>query len=544
MGYIEHLGLSGDPFSQAHDAQVYYPSAQHRRAMLRLQHAAASMKGLAVLVGEIGHGKTTLARQLLHALDGEEYHVSMLVMVHAGITATWLLQTLARSFDVAEPAEERLALIAQIRQRLLEIHKEGKKAVVLVDEAQMLNTQSLMEEFRGLLNLEIPGHKLVTFIFFGMPQIEDHLRLDPPLAQRVALRFRLQPFSLQETQAYLKHRFAAVGGSQTLLPDDTLGAIHHVARGVPRRINTLCDNLLLEWALEGGVPNSERVHALAAGLWDEMPRTAPKSLESEASLQPSMLEPDAIAAQIAAESMVADDARCDSEEDPDAYGLWMGREENDDQEDQDAEESEFPTDAESEGDIEASELYGLDPALSAAEPFSEESELLGDRSEEHALPEPSVDDLTVSDAETKPSLEAPKALEPDAVNMGAEAGLEQEEDHSLWDENTSGSQAMMPEAKPTIESKSDASFVEHLDMDASAAENNSSALFEYTPANDSAGGIAPKDIAPKEKEAWAAAPSDALPSYTKSNFNADSDVSGGQVDLNAIDDLLDEIGLI
>jgi type II secretory pathway predicted ATPase ExeA len=204
------------------------------------------MKGLAVLVGDIGAGKTTLARRMLDSLPEEEYEAALLVIIHSGITAGWLLKRIALQLGVENPAEEKLALLSQLYQRLVKIYEQGKKAVVLIDEAQMLATREIMEEFRGLLNLEVPERKLLSFVFFGLPEIEDNLRLDPPLAQRVSLKYRLEPLSPEASEAYVRHRLRLAGAPRVPFSAAALARLHAHSRGTPRLINTLCDNALFE----------------------------------------------------------------------------------------------------------------------------------------------------------------------------------------------------------------------------------------------------------------------------------------------------------
>jgi type II secretory pathway predicted ATPase ExeA len=110
----------------------------------------------------------------------------------------------------------------------------------------MLASRELMEEFRGLLNLEVPERKLLSFVFFGLPEIEDNLRLDPPLAQRVALKYRLEPLKPQDTEAYIHHRLRLAGATRIPFTAAGMAAIHAQSRGTPRLINTICDNALFE----------------------------------------------------------------------------------------------------------------------------------------------------------------------------------------------------------------------------------------------------------------------------------------------------------
>jgi type II secretory pathway predicted ATPase ExeA len=246
MSYEEFFQLREQPFSNAPDARYYFDSSQHSEALLRLKHAARSNVGLAVLVGEIGAGKTTLARRLLDELDEKEFESALLVVVHSSITAEWLLRKIAAQLGVDPIPEGKLETLSAIYHRLLAIREEGRKAVVLIDEAQMLQSRELMEEFRGLLNLELPAHKLVTFIFFGLQSLDQTLALDEPLQQRVALRYRLSAMGLDSTAAYIAYRLQVAGASREIFRRDAIALIHRYSRGIPRLVNVICDNCLFE----------------------------------------------------------------------------------------------------------------------------------------------------------------------------------------------------------------------------------------------------------------------------------------------------------
>ena len=251
MGYLEHFELRGEPFSNAPVSRLYFESEQHRQALVRVLHVVERMKGLAVVVGEIGAGKTTLARRMLDSLPEAEYEAALLVIVHSGITPGWLLRRIALQLGVSQPADDKLALLAQLYQRLIQIYEQGRKAVVLIDEAQMLQTRELMEEFRGLLNLEVPEHKLLSFVFLGLPEIEQNLKLDPPLQQRVAMRLRLGALAETDTAAYIDHRLRQAGAPVNPFSPAAVAAVHKASGGTPRAINTICDNALFEAFLAG-----------------------------------------------------------------------------------------------------------------------------------------------------------------------------------------------------------------------------------------------------------------------------------------------------
>ncbi|MBI4837722.1 MAG: AAA family ATPase [Nitrospirae bacterium] len=246
MDYLEFYKLKEHPFSNAVENKFYYNSAQHAEAIVRLKYAVDSMKGLAVVLGDIGTGKTTLARKMLDELDENQYEAALLVVLHSSVTADWLMRKIAVQLGVENPGTNKVELLGQLYERLLEIHESGLKTVVLMDEVQMLQTKEIMEEFRGLLNMEAPGGKLITFVFFGLPELENVLALDEPLKQRVAVMCRMKAFTDTVTEDYIKHRLKVAGCEENIFIQDAVKAVHLFSNGVPRLINTICDNALLE----------------------------------------------------------------------------------------------------------------------------------------------------------------------------------------------------------------------------------------------------------------------------------------------------------
>lgn len=282
MNYLEYYRLDLEPFSVAPDTRFYYNSAQHSKALVRMMYAVDSMKGLALLIGDIGTGKTILARRMLDSLPEEEYESALLVIIHSGITAEWLLKRIAIQLGVNEPSSEKLTLLSQLYERLMQLHESGKKSVVLIDEAQMLQTREIMEEFRGLLNLEVPENKLITFVFFGLPELDTNLRLDEPLAQRVVLKYRLESFNEESSEAYIKHRLRLAGAKKELFEPEAIKGIHIYSKGIPRMINTICDNALFEgFLLKSEKINREIIDNVAGDLGlklkeEEKVRPAPR----------------------------------------------------------------------------------------------------------------------------------------------------------------------------------------------------------------------------------------------------------------------------
>ncbi len=247
MSYESFFGLKEQPFSNAPESRFFYESRQHSEALVRLIHAISTMKGLAVMVGEIGCGKTLLARKLLENLEEDaKYEAALLVIVHSEITAEWLLKKIAAQLGVKEPGDKKAVLLPQLYERLMEIYDNGQKAVVIIDEANMLLTREIFEEFRGLLNLEAPGQKLLSINLIGLPELEQNIALDPPLQQRMALKFTLQSLLEADVIEYIRHRVNIAGGGRDLFTPAAYQKIIQYSHGIPRLINTVCDNCLLE----------------------------------------------------------------------------------------------------------------------------------------------------------------------------------------------------------------------------------------------------------------------------------------------------------
>lgn len=259
MDYLEFYGLKEHPFSNVVDNRFYYNSQQHSHALLKLKYAIDEQRGLAVVVGDIGAGKTTLARRLLEDLDEETYEATLLVVIHSSVSSDWLLKKLAMLLGIENPEDDKIRILSQIHLRLVEIYESGRKAVILIDEMQMLNSRDIMEEFRGLLNMELSNGKLVNFIFFGLTELDEVLSLDEPLRQRVALKLNLKSFSEESTLEYVQHRLNVAANESDIFTKEAIRNIYKYSSGTPRLINTICDNALLEGFLMKKNPIDEEI---------------------------------------------------------------------------------------------------------------------------------------------------------------------------------------------------------------------------------------------------------------------------------------------
>ncbi|TET99617.1 MAG: AAA family ATPase [Candidatus Stahlbacteria bacterium] len=251
MDYETFYGFDRKPFSTSPDERFYFNSTEHSRAMKKLLHGIENRLGLSVLIADIGMGKTTLARRMLNILSSDnKYEVSLLVIIHPDITAGWLLKKMSLQLGVDVEDEERVKTISELYKKLQTCYDVGKKVAVLIDEANMLRGKDIMEEIRGLLNIETQSIHLINFVLFGLPEMEENLKQDEALYQRIAIRTTLNPLDLKSVHSYIVHRIRIAGGQNIPFTDKSFGLIHNYSGGKPRLVNIICENALLEGFLE------------------------------------------------------------------------------------------------------------------------------------------------------------------------------------------------------------------------------------------------------------------------------------------------------
>jgi len=248
MSYEQHFGLREQPFAITPDPRYFYESEQHMGALIRIQHAIDSGKGLTVVIGDMGLGKTFLSRKMLDKMQSEEgkYEVALLIIIHHEITAGWLLKRIGVQLGIENPAEDKSVLISQICRQLIHIDEQGKRAVILIDEAHMLQTQDIYEELRGLLNIEGVSNKLLNIVLFGPPELEKYMQLDPPLVSRIGIKVTLRPLDINATVGYIGHRVKVAGATREIFTPEACRLTFEYSKGIPRIINVCCDNALLE----------------------------------------------------------------------------------------------------------------------------------------------------------------------------------------------------------------------------------------------------------------------------------------------------------
>ncbi len=249
--YESFYGLTDKPFQLNPDPAFYFGSRQHRRAMAYLEYGMHQNEGFIVVTGEVGAGKTTLVRNLLGHLDPDEVVAAHLVSTQLDADDT--LRMVGAAFGVRTRDVDKSDLLMSIEAFLVSISRQGKRGLLIIDEAQNL-TPRAVEELRMLSNYQLETHALLQSFLIGQPEFRDILQSPEmeQLRQRVIAACHVGPMDRDETRAYMEHRLKCAGWDGTPLFDaEAFDAVHDGSQGIPRRINSLCDRLLLSGYLSG-----------------------------------------------------------------------------------------------------------------------------------------------------------------------------------------------------------------------------------------------------------------------------------------------------
>jgi type II secretory pathway predicted ATPase ExeA len=262
--YLEFFGLARKPFSKTPDPAFLYPSRQHAEALARLSHAVDERE-TAVLTGEVGTGKTTLSRALIDEF-AERCRFSF--VVNPALAPAQLLGAIADGFGITG-LRRKNETYAALAERFSALDEEGRFPVVVVDEAQLLAGRPAFDELRLLTNLAADDRPLVGLILIGQPELRQRVRDrgGEAFSQRVGVAYHLGPLDEAETARYVEHRLAVAGRTEPLFTGEALASLHRCARGLPRRINQLAANALLEaFGREQSRIGADVVEAAAADL--------------------------------------------------------------------------------------------------------------------------------------------------------------------------------------------------------------------------------------------------------------------------------------
>lgn len=286
--YESFYGLSGKPFQLNPDPAFFFGSRGHKRAFAYLQYGLYQSEGFIVITGEIGAGKTTIVRSLFEQLDREKVVAAQLVSTQ--LDADDMLRAVGIAYGLPVRTVSKAILLGSLEAFLCKLAMENKRALLIVDEAQNLTARAV-EELRMLSNFQLGERALLQSFLIGQPELRAMMQSPKmqQLRQRVTASYHLGPLDKNEVQAYVEHRLKHVGwtGDPQFEPE-CFQLIHAATGGIPRRVNTLCNRLLLAGYLgERHVLTGADVQSIAREIGEELGPDAIATFADAPSQQPS-----------------------------------------------------------------------------------------------------------------------------------------------------------------------------------------------------------------------------------------------------------------
>ena len=248
--YESYYGFSEKPFQLSPDPRFFFATSHHQRALSYLQYGLDQGEGFIVITGPIGTGKTTIARNLLSSIGDENIVAAQLVTTK--LSPDELLELVAAEFKIPLKGNSKAEVLRSIEAFLIQLHQQGKRALLLVDEAQNLPAETV-EELRMLSNFQLDDKPLIQSFLLGQEELKDIIQAPnmEQFRQRIIASAHLKPLTLEEVKDYINHRLHQAGClKEALFSDDAFDAIHKKTLGVPRKINIFVDRLLLFGFLE------------------------------------------------------------------------------------------------------------------------------------------------------------------------------------------------------------------------------------------------------------------------------------------------------
>ncbi len=246
FAYEQHWGLRCRPFDNVPDPRFYVATAQHETARQRLLYGIQARKGAVMLTGDVGCGKTLLSRALVLNLPETRYDVALIA--NPSFSSKDFLCEVLNQLGIAATGS-KVRLLHRLNEHLLANYQKRVDTVIVIDEAQAIESRRLFEELRLLLNFQTNDAFLVTLVLMGQPELRQKVDRIPQFSQRIAVRCHLAPFTLEEARAYVAARLLAAGTDRALFSKEALTTIYEQGHGVCRLINTLCDLCLLLGAM-------------------------------------------------------------------------------------------------------------------------------------------------------------------------------------------------------------------------------------------------------------------------------------------------------
>lgn len=266
--YNNHWNFNEKPFENTPDPRFMYYSNQHREAVSRLLYAIGQRKGAAILTGEYGSGKTVISRVITNRLLQEENIYNVALIVNPAVSIIGMLREILYQLGgETEKDSQKIEILRVLNERLYENMKADRHAVIIIDEAQTIDNESVFEEIRLLLNFQSDDKFLLTILLLGQPELKKKVGRIPQLEQRFSVKYHLKNLSLEETINYIQHRCRTAGREEKIFTDSAYKLIYGASKGTPRKINNICDiSLMLGYTKKRDRIDEDIIRAVAEDL--------------------------------------------------------------------------------------------------------------------------------------------------------------------------------------------------------------------------------------------------------------------------------------
>lgn len=241
--YLKYWEFEKPPFTSAPSESLFYQSPQHAEAFSRLLYVIEHRKGVAMLTGEVGCGKTTVTKVLMRHLDSAKYQLQLLS--NPALTPDELIKAILINYGDRTENGSKPVLLDRLRSRLLHNSDRGIRTVLAIDEAHVIGRQETLDEIRMLLNFQADEQFLISLILLGQPPLLKRISQLQPLKERISVKFHLEPLDYLNTQQYIIFRLKSVGATRGMFTKESIPPIYNYSGGIPLRINNVCDRALL-----------------------------------------------------------------------------------------------------------------------------------------------------------------------------------------------------------------------------------------------------------------------------------------------------------
>lgn len=241
--YLKYWGLKKAPFDNVPDGDIFYESPQHEEALFRLLFAVKHRKGVAMLTGDVGSGKTTVSQAFIRHVVTNNFEVHSIT--NPALDPVDLIRAVLMKFGEDGESNSKSILLSRLQNRLGRNVEQGLNSVLIIDESHVISNRATFEELRMMLNMQMENQFLITLVLIGQPLLLEKISALQPLNERIGIKYHLEPLDFPNTVRYLLFRLRRVGAERGIFTKDAVETLYDYSSGIPLKINNIADRSLL-----------------------------------------------------------------------------------------------------------------------------------------------------------------------------------------------------------------------------------------------------------------------------------------------------------